>query len=436
MENSRFQNQATCYERFPQELPSLEAAPSLEAELRKGAKERLAIRKLEAQQKVSKTRHKVPVVCKLVHPNPPKFQKCQHSGNFILDRAVLNPSDYIDFIARPKEVIHRKTPHYVEHKLSSATNRIKTLARPGTSHVKTTLERYWTQLSPKQRQHLQSLLEPKPFVTIKESIGYARQQRSDEAMWRRHFAKQERKLLHKIHYWEVEILRIVMDSLCKKLKDYYLSPSTPPLTEEASRISRVILRYICRLLDITIPLVEDQDDVINEFYVELSKKLGYWVWKVMEQCGVTFDKQKSFSYVRKSESFVSVNSSLFQLGLPPTDEEGVATNLEPLSILSLEIIYDCLDEAVLTVEKGIVERRNSVCIESDDKDVQDEITPSIEMEEASKVDITSDASIHDDLQNVDQTLDELEDQVTVIKNVTNEETEDDNQNEASQPQQT
>uniref|UniRef100_A0A182WLK4 Uncharacterized protein n=1 Tax=Anopheles minimus TaxID=112268 RepID=A0A182WLK4_9DIPT len=392
MENSCSQNQATCYERFPQELPTLDTAPSLEAELRKGAQERLAIR-LEAQQKRFKTRRNVPVVRKLVHPSPPKYQKCQHSGNFILDRAILNPSDYIDFIARPKEVIQQKRPYYVEHKLSSATNRIKTLARPGTSHVKATLERYAAQLTPKQKQNLQSLLEPKPFVTIKESIGYARQQRSDDAMWRRHMAKQERKLLHKIHYWEVEILKILMEQLSKKLEDYYLSPSAPPLTEEASRISRMILRYICRLMNITIPVTEDQgkvqdQDVINDFYEELSRKLGFWVWKVLQQSGITFDKQKSFSYVRKSESFVSVNSSVFLLGIPPTGDEGVASsNLEPLSILSLEVIYDCLNEAVHTVEKGVLERHNSVCIENDQTNVQEEIAQSVETGEESKVDI-------------------------------------------------
>ncbi|XP_053663138.1 LOW QUALITY PROTEIN: uncharacterized protein LOC128712268 [Anopheles marshallii] len=443
MENSCTQNKATCYELFPLELPTFGTAPSLEAELRKGAKERLASRKIVAQQKRSEKCRDVPSVYKLVYPSPPKIPKCQHSGNFILDRDVLNPADYIDFIARPKEVIRRKKPHYVKHKLSSATNRIKTLARPGTTHVKATLERYSTQLSPKQKQHLQSMLEPKPFVTIMESIGYAKQQRSDEAMWQRHMAKQEQKLLHKIHRWENELLKIAMNRLAKQLRDYYLTPSEPPLTEEAVRISRVILHYICHFLDIPILHIDEQgkvkdNDVIDDFYVELSKKIGYWVWTMMKQIGITFDKQKSFSYVRKSESFVSVNSSVFQLDFPTTDEEGVASKLEPLSILSLEVIYDCLDEAVLTVEKGINGRRSSVCMESD------ETSQSNENKDESKTDTSndniSDASMHDNMQSADQTtdqtIDEIEEhQVRVIENIQNEET-DENERKEEKPQQT
>uniref|UniRef100_A0A182RDM7 Uncharacterized protein n=1 Tax=Anopheles funestus TaxID=62324 RepID=A0A182RDM7_ANOFN len=441
MENSCTQNKATCYELFPQELPNLDAVPSLEAELRKGAMERLASRKFVAQQKRAEKRRFVPTVSKLVHPNPPKCQKCQHSGNFILDRQILEPSDHIDFIARPKEVMQRKRPYYVDHKLSSATNRIKTLARPGALHVKTTLEKY-TKLSPEHEQHLKNLLEPKPFVTIMESIGYAKQQRSDDAVWRRHMANQERKLLHKIHYWEIEHLKIVMEALCKKLKDYYLSPSAPPLTEEGVQISRSVLRIICRFLDIAIPHADEQEnggdnDVIDDFYVELSKKIGFWTVKIMAQTGITFDKQKSFSYVRKSESFVSVNSSVFQLDLSPIGDDAVA--VAPTSILSLEIIYDCVDAAVATVEKGICERRNSVCIESEEKILQEDTTRSAENEEESKPDhsivIDIDASTHSNTENADQTSDDIdEDQVTVIENIPNEETDENEQEEAKQRQ--
>ncbi|XP_052893562.1 uncharacterized protein LOC128301229 [Anopheles moucheti] len=458
MENSCTQNKATCYELFPLELPTLDTAPSLEAELRKGTKERLASRKFVAQQRRSEKRRDVPSVCKLVYPSPPKYQKCQHSGNFILDREVLNPSDHIAFIASPKEFIHRKKPYYVNHKLSSATNRIKTLARPGATHVKTTLERYSTQLSPKQKQHLQSLLEPKPFVTIKESMGYAKQQHSDEAMWQRHMAKQERKLLHKIHHWEIELLRIVMDRLSKQLRDYYLTPSEPSLTEEAVRISREILRYICRFLDITIPRVDEQEnvkdnDVINDFYVELSKKIGYWVWKMMEQTGITFDKQKSFSYVRKSESFVSVNSSVFQLDFPTTGDEGAAPKLEPLSILSLEIIYDCLDEAVFAVERGIGESRKSMYIENEETSQpvenleesetdanNDNIIDEVEEEQVTVIENIpneeTDENEQDNIRSADQTIDEIEEnQVAAVEKNPNEETDESGQKE-EKPQQT
>uniref|UniRef100_A0A182S6S6 Uncharacterized protein n=1 Tax=Anopheles maculatus TaxID=74869 RepID=A0A182S6S6_9DIPT len=431
MENSCAQHKATCYEPFPHDLPALDTVPSLEAELRQGAKERLASNKLKAQQKWSEKRRIVPTVCQLVYPSPPKFRKCQHSGNFVLDRAVLKPADHIDFIARPKAVIPQKRPHYVLHKLSSATNRIKTLARPGTSHVKATLEQYGAKLSPKQKQHLQSLLEPKPFVTIMESIGYAKQQRSDDAMWRRHFTKQERKLLHKIHYWEIQILRETMETLSKKLREFYLSEVPISLTEEAERISRVVLRCICRFLDIIIPAGNNEStakehDVIDDFYVEFSQKVGIWIWKMMEQTGLTFDKQKSFSYVRKSESFVSVNSSVFEL--PVSGAEVVDSKLDPLSILSLELVYDCLDEAVLTVEKGISERRNSVCIESEDKSEKEEQIPT-ETDESRENSDTSHAvdigAVTDDnIQGEDQTLEDLDDHVKVIENIPTDETDE------------
>lgn len=99
------QHKATGYELFPQELPELDTVPSLEAELRKGAKERLANNKLQAQQRRSEKQTSVPTVYKLVHPSPQKYKKCQHSGNFILDREVLKPVEHIDFIALPKEVV-------------------------------------------------------------------------------------------------------------------------------------------------------------------------------------------------------------------------------------------------------------------------------------------------------------------------------------------
>uniref|UniRef100_A0A182JP56 Uncharacterized protein n=1 Tax=Anopheles christyi TaxID=43041 RepID=A0A182JP56_9DIPT len=425
MESSCVQDKATGYELFPQELPEFDTVPSIEVELRKGAKERLANRKLEAQQRRSGKPISVPTVYKLVYPSPQKYKKCQHSGNFILDREVLKPVDHIEFIAQPKQMVHQKRPHYIKHKLSSATNRIKTLARPGTSHVKNTLERYSTQLSPKQKQHLESLLEPKPFVSIQESIGYAKQQRSDETMWRRHRAKQERKLLHNMHSWEIILLQQTMHKLSKCLSDYYLYTSLQPLEEDAAQISQVVLRRISRLLEIRMSHSAPQhntaeNDVIEDFYVEFSEKVGHWIWRIMEQTDITFDKQKSFSYVRKSESFVSINSSVFELPRADT-EKSVVEDLAPLSILSLEIVNDCLDEAVLMVEQGNLERRDSVCIEVEDQNIEEETLPQDEKskrkESLSKTDsknnIESSASTDVNAQN-DETVDDIEDQVTVI----------------------
>ncbi|XP_035910212.1 uncharacterized protein LOC118511358 [Anopheles stephensi] len=425
MENSC---KATCYELFPDALPAFDTVPSLEAELRQGAKERLASKKLIAQQKATEKRHIVPTVTKLMYPSPPKYRKCHHSDNFVLDREVLKPDDHIAFIARPKEVQPRKRPYYIRHKLSSATNRIKTLARPGTSHVKATLEHYSTQLSPKQVQHLRSRLEPKPFVTIEESIGYARQQRSDDAMWRRHMARQERKLLHKIHHWEIEILRHTMETLAKRLREFYLSPADPvPLTEEAERISREVLGCICRFLDVPMPAGSRKDsdatdsDVIDDFFVEFSQKVGHWVWRMMQQTGLSFCKQKSFSYARTSESFISVNSSVFEL---PAGGDEVAVGeeqLDPLSILSLELVHDCLDAAVLTVEQGIFERRNSVCIESEVKSGVKEEEIATEMGETSEK--WSELEGSDTV--TEPTLEALDDdQVTVIENIPNDETDE------------
>uniref|UniRef100_A0A182WX13 Uncharacterized protein n=1 Tax=Anopheles quadriannulatus TaxID=34691 RepID=A0A182WX13_ANOQN len=426
------QHKATGYELFPQELPELDTVPSLEAELRKGAKERLANNKLQAQQRRSEKQTSVPTVYKLVHPSPQKYKKCQHSGNFILDREVLKPVEHINFIALPKEVVHHKWPHYIEHKLSSATNRIKTLARPGTSRVRNTLEQYSTTLSPKQKQHLTSLLEPKPFVSIQESIGYARQQRSDDAMWRRHRAKQERKLLHKVHCWEIKLLRQTMHKLSKCLASYYLYTTMEPLGQEAANISRVVLRRISRLLEVKIrpDKTGQEKDVIDDFYVEFADKVGEWVWRMMQQTGITFDKQKSFSYVGQSESFVSVNSSVFELprvGGEMRDGE----ELEPLSIISLELVYDCVEEAVLTVE------RESVCVEVEDGNVGEEALQEGEAsrskESLAKADssdkIDTRASMNESAQDGDETEDDMEDQVTVIENILADEADEDQSEE-------
>uniref|UniRef100_A0A182PXY3 Uncharacterized protein n=1 Tax=Anopheles epiroticus TaxID=199890 RepID=A0A182PXY3_9DIPT len=431
MENSSVHEKATGYELFPDELPDPDSVPSLEVELRKGARERLMNRKLEAQQRRAEKRPSVPTVYKLVHPSPQKYKKCQHSENFILDREVLKPLEHIGFIALPRQVVHQKRPHFVEHKLSSATNRIKTLARPGTAHVKNTLEYYSTQLSSKQQQHLQSYLEPKPFVSIQESIGYARQQRSDDAMWRRHRAKQERKLLHRIHGWEIKLLKQTMHRLSKCLKDFYLYASLEPLEEEAAQISQVVQRRISRLLETSIPRVAPQDspdgnDVIEDFYVEFSAKVGQWIWRLMKQTGITFDKQKSFSYARKSESFVSVSSSIFQIPCvgATTTVEG---ELEPLSILSLELVYDCMDDAVLRVEQGSLDRRDSVCMEvakaNSAVDTMQEVVKSQSNESLPETDvgdtIDARASIQEGSQEEDET--DIEDQVTVIEKIVNDE---------------
>uniref|UniRef100_A0A182QB31 Uncharacterized protein n=1 Tax=Anopheles farauti TaxID=69004 RepID=A0A182QB31_9DIPT len=350
-------NKSTCYELFPEELPELGSGPSLVDEVRLGARERLQKRSAQAVLRLHEKRPQ-PTVQKLVYPSPPKYKECAHSGHFVLDREALNRADHIELISTPKQVNCDKRPQWVVRKLPSITNRVKTLARPGPTHVRSTLARYASKLSAKQKQHLESLLEPKPFVTIPESIGYARQQRADDAMWRRHRAKQERNLLKNIRRWEVELLKEIMKKLSTMLRDYYLFEQPSPLEEDAKQIARTLLQCIYQLLNRPVPVTSNDSaqrhDAIDEFYIEFSEKVGHWIWRLMQTTGVTFDAgQISCSILRKSASFVSINSSVFEMQLEIDNRE----HLEPLSILSLDTSMELDGESV---EQSVDEDQNTV----------------------------------------------------------------------------
>uniref|UniRef100_A0A182NK39 Uncharacterized protein n=1 Tax=Anopheles dirus TaxID=7168 RepID=A0A182NK39_9DIPT len=424
MDKSCSLHKSTWYELFPQDLPGLESDPSLVEEVRLGTHERLRNRSLEVHLRTF-DKPPVPTVHKLVYPSPRKYKQCEHSGNFILDREVLSSTAHIELISEPRDVIREKRPHYVIRKLPAITNRIKTLSRPGPTHVKYTLERHSSNLSSKQKQQLESLLEPKPFVTIPESIGYARQQRSDDAMWRRHRAKQERKLLKNMRRWEVELLKETMRKLSNKLSDYYLSEGPMPLDEEAERIARTVLRCICRFLYRRFPVASQDNaqkhDAIDEFYIEFSQKVGDWIWRMMQTTKAMLDSQKSTSQVRETTSFVSVNSSVFEMQhLDAT----VAVNLEPLSILSKELVNECLDKAVLAVENGNLQRCSSMCKESTRvESLEDKTTSTIEESQAEEPIATSNShEVDTSRTSIDVCGDGIEesmeeDQVTVIENI-------------------
>ena len=91
-------------------------------------------------------------------------------------------------------------------------------------------------------------------------------------MWRRHRAKQERKLLHKVHRWEIKLLRQTMHKLSKCLASYYLYTTMEPLGQEAANISRVVLRRISRLLEVKIRpgKTEQEKDVIDDYPIRVN----------------------------------------------------------------------------------------------------------------------------------------------------------------------
>uniref|UniRef100_A0AAG5D504 Uncharacterized protein n=1 Tax=Anopheles atroparvus TaxID=41427 RepID=A0AAG5D504_ANOAO len=366
MENSCHQSKSTGYERYPQDLPASCSVASLEDELRKGVKERIARKRRALHQKRTEKQPHVPTVVKLILPSPPKYKRCQHHGNFILDREVLLPSDHINILAKPTERTKPKRAHYIVRKLPSITNRIKSLAKPTATHIKFTLECYSSQLSTEQRQQLETLLEPQPFVTIQESIAYAKQQRRDDAMWRRHRTKQKRKLLRQIYRMELSLLRVTMQRLAESLRDYYLHGATVPLEDEAQRIAKAVHCCVCHFIGI--PASNDTTDhgcnhgrdVMEQFYMEFSEKVGHWMWRLMAQTGVSLQRQTSCSGSTTKESIGSVNSSSFAM----SSDSGVDERAEFVQ-LSQELVLECLQEAVVTAENGSAKNSSTQSLATD-----------------------------------------------------------------------
>lgn len=95
---------ATSVVLYPDLFP--EEPPSLEAELKRGARElKLRQRKTQRERSRKKKKDVDPKVTKIVFPETPKFPGCHHNETIVIERELLRPEEHIKLLAMPKEKV-------------------------------------------------------------------------------------------------------------------------------------------------------------------------------------------------------------------------------------------------------------------------------------------------------------------------------------------
>ncbi|XP_039443613.1 uncharacterized protein LOC120423765 [Culex pipiens pallens] len=333
---------ATSVVLYPDLFP--EEPPSLEAELKRGARElKLRQRKTQRERSRKKKKDVDPKVSKIVFPETPKFSGCHHNETIVIERELLRPEEHIKLLAMPKEKPIPQYARLVHVPIPPATNHIKVLAQPRAYYIKDTINRHGKYLQKQQIQRMNERLHARDFLTLQESHQFARQQRRDEKRWNRFRQRQEQTLKNRIIRLELEYLREMMKTIHRKTRSYFLEGEPAKLEGDQALASDVILAKICGLIGVQVPR-RDGPNLLDQHYCEMADKMAAWMCRIMQSCGMTFERPED------TARRLSAASSIFE---DPRPAREAAAAAETLSI-AMAIVDICLVAAITQAEGGSI----------------------------------------------------------------------------------
>lgn len=169
-------------------------------------------------------------VCRFTFPG----YSCKHYGNCILDRAILNRRQHIDFLATPVPLLSHN-PIKVCKKIRTIPNRIQQLSNPRPQHLLNTLETYFDTLDIFQVE------------TIIENLSKSREtppRPVDKPKTARHRNPQKEKFQER-----VKIIEGNLDKLYEKFKFFFLSEDNLDAKLDCvPGITDVIYEQLCQFM--------------------------------------------------------------------------------------------------------------------------------------------------------------------------------------------
>lgn len=237
-------------------------------------------------------------VSKIVFPPKPKYPRCAHEGNFLLDRSLLTRKHHEKILAQPKQVSMKmfsviyssnfltsqhfieQYPRWVDKTIEPASCALNQLAQPRTLRVLTTFDEHLHHMSICQIEHFLDKIFKVNYQTPEQAIRMIKQTVNDRKM-RIQRQRREIKSLRKCLNERKKDVGCLTTRFIDNIRTIMSSNEPTEADGEAEKYSDVILARICQLMKQPLPQ-EGSKSLIDRLLCSFAEKISYCMAEILD----------------------------------------------------------------------------------------------------------------------------------------------------------
>lgn len=255
----------------------------------------------ELNQSIEKQKSQVNnfYIKKIIYPEIPeiKYKKCQHFGNYILNRNILTPNQHLKLLSFPNKKVIPKPLKYtkiVERNIFPSSPRLAELAQPTKCRVLSNWKSHSNVLKPKKIENFWNLLENSNLTSIEEALKLFQHQKLED----KRIVLKQRSKINKLKKQEQkrkkELLKIILNKIYEEMKGFLLSEEKSETDEYILNLRDKYLTMICGLMKYKIP-IKTSEHFADHFLLDLCEKLALWTDQFIINSGyINSNKEEQF----------------------------------------------------------------------------------------------------------------------------------------------